>query len=235
MTITRTEPTSSRSVSTSPGVISLADARAAAAVVNDGVLRAAADCEIALRRHQPAPARLSQCRSILYEQLGLDMSGRGWPARLLAFLLRNRSGPFTWAVGRLTGDTPRIETASELEYRLSGTEAIALNVLDEACLYAWRRDAIMFAGDTPAAAVQLRITPGRIGGWRGREFAAIRGGVPCGMVLPDLLRTDRDGIVDWPGGEVPVTGHAMLSTDAIPFGFSRECVTGALIDRLSGC
>lgn len=198
---------------------------------------AARDCEAILQACTPPVARLSGCRHILAEQLGWDMTGRGWAAELLGFLLAHRAGPATWLVHRLTGERPEIETieGSEQEYRLPGGELDSLAVLDEAGLYGWERRGLMLAGTTVAAEVRLRLVPARLpGGWDGDDFAMIRKGVPCGEVIPGLTRTCRRGRVHWPE-DPSATGAAVLTRpDGTAFGFANERFSRGLCARLAG-
>jgi hypothetical protein len=203
------------------------------AVLNRRITAAAADCDAILAAHSPPVAKLSCLRGILAEQLDMDMTGPGWAARLLGFLARNRPGPFTWTMIRLTGETPRIDTipGSERERRATGAEAAALNVLDEAGLWVWERRGLLTLGTTIAAEVSLRVLPARL---TDEEMARIRKGEPAGMVIPGLVRAQRDGKVTWPG-DPAVRSHAVLQRPTgRPFGFASERTTAGLCGRLAG-
>ena len=203
------------------------------AVLNLRVMVAAQDCERVLAGHSPPVAKLSCIRGILAEQLDMDMTGPAWPAELLGFLARVRTGPFTWTMIRLTGQAPRIETVpgSERERRATGAEAAALAVTGEAGLWVWERTGLLQLGTTIAAEVSLRVLPSRLGP---DELARIRKGEPCGQVIPGLVRASRDGRVTWPR-DPSVRSRAVLQRPAgEPFGFAGELVTAEACRRMAG-
>lgn len=199
------------------------------------VASAAAGIEQVLAEHTAPLARLTRCRMIL-AGLGEDMTGRDWPARLLAFLFRFRAGPFTLAVHRLTGERPVVETipGTEREYRLTAAELHALAVIAEDDLYGWERWGWMRVGGLDVAKVWLRIVPARIGGWDSDAFTRIRKGEPCGQVLPGLTRADRGGTSVWPCDPAVIGAASLRTVTGTPFGFAGEQVTAALCGRLSG-
>lgn len=190
-------------------------------------------CDQILAAHSPPVAKLSCLRQALYEQLSMDLTGPGWPADVLGFLLRNRPGPFTWVLGRLTGDTPRVDPSEPrdgTERRATGAEAADLGVTDTAGLWIWERAGLLILGGTVAAEVTLRLLPSRVGDER---LARIAKGEPAGQVIPHLVRAARTGRVRWPR-EPAVEGGAVLQDVAgRPFGFAAEQVTPALIARLA--
>jgi hypothetical protein len=204
-----------------------------AAVVNRRITAAAADCDAILAAHSPPVAKLSCLRGILAEQLDMDMTGPGWPARLLGFLARHRPGPFTWTMIRLTGETPRIDTipGSERERRATGAEADALAVLDEAGLWVWERRGLLTLGTTIAAEVSLRVLPARLAD---EEMARIRKGEPCGQVIPGLVRAHRGGVTAWPADPAVVSAAVLQRPTGRPFGFAGELVTAGVCGRLAG-
>lgn len=198
--------------------------------------RAAPDCDALLEAPFPVAAKLSGLRSILAEQCNMNMTGPGWPAILLGFLLAYRAGPFTWVLQRLTGEVPRVEPIglSEVTRMLTGAEALALGVRDPAEHHLWERRGLILLGTTVAGGVDLRLVPARIGGWEGEEMALIRKGVPCGQVIRDLTHAVRQAETRWPAGPA-VTGSAVLrDAAAIPFGFAAEHVTENLIQWFAG-
>lgn len=196
---------------------------------------AAAGLEQALQDCTPPVARLERCRRILID-LGEDMSGRDWPARLLAFALRYRTGPFTYLMHRLTGERPAVETirGTEQEYQLNAQEIHALGVMSEAGMRGWERWAWMRIGEVDVAKVRLRLIPARIGGWAGEPFTRIREGTPCGEVLPGLHRADRAGASVWPCNPAVIGAATLRTATGTPFGFAGEQVTGAACNLLSG-
>jgi len=199
---------------------------------------AAADIEEVLAACTPPVARISAIRSILAEQLGCDMAARGWAAELTGFLLRHRSGSFTWALMRLTGERARVDPieGSEAERRATGAEAAALGVPDEAGLRVWERRGLLMLGTTVAAEVHLRVMPARLpDGWDGDALAAIRKGQPCGLVIPGITRHGRAGQVTWPADPAAL-GSAVLrgGPDQVAFGLSGERVGKGLIGRMLG-
>jgi hypothetical protein len=202
------------------------------ATMNRRVIAAAADCETVLAAHSPPVAKLSCLRGILAEQLDMDMHGPRWPADLLGWLARNRPGPFTWTMIRLTGEPPKIETVpgSEQERLVTEKEAAALGVADEPDLWVWERTGLLKLGTTIAANVTLRVLPSRVGD---DELSRMRKGEPCGQVIPGLIRTDRAGKVVWPG-DPAVRSAAVLQRPGGPFGFAGELVTAELCRRLAG-
>jgi hypothetical protein len=198
--------------------------------------RAARDCHALLETPSPAAAKLSGLQSILAEQCDMNMTGPGWPAIVLGFLLTYRPGPFTWVLQRLTGKVPRVEPIdpSGATRMLTGPEALALAVRDPAEHYLWERRGLMLLGTTVAAEVSLRVVPTRIGGWEGEEMALIRKGIPCGQVIRDLTRAVQQAETHWPAAPA-VTGSAVLrDAAAIPFGFAGEQVTKDLIQWFTG-
>jgi hypothetical protein len=192
------------------------------------VASAAADVERALGSLSPPVAKLSCLRSILAEQLGLDMTGPGWPARMLGWLARHRSGPFTWTMVRLTGQPPRISTVpgSERERPATTREAAALGV---PAARIWERTGLLTLGTTIAAEVSLRVVPARL---EPGELDRIRAGEPCGLVIPRLARTCRAGTVGWPATPAVTSAAVITRPGGVPFGFADELVTAGLCQRL---
>ena len=182
----------------------------------------------------PPAAIASGLRDILLDRLDIAVpSGRPGTAWLLAWLLRNRRAPFTPVIAALTGAEMRVDRdpGSEREHRLTGAQAVALNVLDEDAFGAWSCAGLMMAGDLVAAQAELLLVPSRLGGWDGEHMKRIRSGEPAGLVLPGLVRTARSGRDRWPG-DPAVTGAAVLSIAGRAIGIAREYVTRELITQI---
>lgn len=206
-----------------------------AAALDQRAARAARDCDAILAAARAMPAfKLSRLRSILAEQCDMDMTGPGWPAGVLGFLLAYRAGPFSRVLQRLTGEVLRVEwiDLAEVKRTLTGGEVLALGVRDHAESHMWERRGLLHLGAMVAAEISLRVVPARIGGWEGEEMALIRKGIPCEQVVHGLTRAVRHAEIRWPA-EPAVTGSAVLRDPAgIPFGFTAEQVTKDLIGAL---
>jgi hypothetical protein len=186
----------------------------------------------AARPGGPPPAAVAAgLRHILLDRLDLTVpappDGTAW---LLAWLLRNRTQPFTPVLRALTGCEIRAETipGSDGGRRLTGAQAVALNVLDEAGFAGWTRRAYQVGGTTICSETELILLPSRIGG---PEMDRIKAGEPCGRVIPGLVRTSRLGRDCWPA-DPAVLGGALLQVAGRGIGLSRERVTAELIKRI---
>jgi hypothetical protein len=199
------------------------------------IIRALGDVEWVLTADTPPQARLSACRSILYDQLSMPMDGPEGIARVFGFLFSHRKGPFTWVIQQLTGIRPAITTIANTErhYQLPIMAARDLGIPGDGDLRGWERRGLMMYGDQIAARVRIQLAPGQIpGGWDGEDFAMIRSGVPCGAVLPGLIRSQRQGVAFWPS-DPAASGTATLTGDSGRFGWTSEQVPAALIRQLS--
>ena len=196
------------------------------ATLNLRQVQAAADAERVLACLSPPVAKLSCLRQICRDQLDMDMTSPGWPARLLGWLAQTRTGPFTWTMIRLTGKPPVIETipGSERERRATGPEAAVLGAG-----WIWERAGRLVLGGTAAAEVSLRLRPDLLGS---DEMARIAKGEPCGQVIPGLARTARTGQACWPGDPAVRSAATLTRPSAGPFGFAGELVTAAACARL---
>lgn len=196
--------------------------------------RAVTDAGRLLASPSPPAAVLSGIRHVLADQLSLDLDrGPAGTALLLAWLLRHRPGPFTPAAARLAGADVIVIPGGDRgrERRLTGAEATGLGICDMEGLRCWERDGLMVTATLTVAAVRLVVVPARIGGWDGEPFARIRGGEPCGQVLPGLSRCGRRAFCAWPEDPAVTASAALRNSTGI--GWCSEQVTGDFIRHLA--
>jgi hypothetical protein len=181
----------------------------------------------------PPAAIIAGLRDIMLDRLDVTVStGPGGTAWLLTWLLRHRPGPFTPVIAAVTGCEVRAETipGSDGEHRLTGAQAVALNVLDLASSAGWGRRAFQVAGTTVASETELILLPSRVGK---EALDRIKDGEPCGQVIPGLVRAGRLSRACWPG-DPAVLGGATLQVAGRGIGLARERITAELIRRVTG-